>query len=1560
MKAPPIFALAALILISPPLHAQTGDAIFADYSAAPDSHPNLPNNSFAGYRAGETPIPDVPVIVDLAAFGGVGDGVTDNTKAFADAIEAAWRAGGGAVSIPAGTFRVEEMIHLNRSGVVLRGAGRTATTIAFPNSLEQVLGVRGVGTSSWSWQGGLISVLPEAALKKDPFDRIDSFMGGGTRDWSTWWSGIDNYNGPELARVTSTAPRGAREVTVNDASGLKVGEFYLMSWESAALEGDYSLWKHIAGHPAMDAFDWARAFDLNRRTQFQWPVRIEAITGNTVQLAQPTRIDIRAEWNVAFEPMGTVIEESGVESLTIELQNAPLTTPHNQYDGWNGVYFSKTINCWARDITVRNGQNGFLTRSNKYLTISNVRFEGTVGLHHATTHVRGHDCLVENFVLAQPVHHGISVEDLSTGVTYRGGNLPFGTFDSHRFMPFDVLRTDISLANDDGGPGGASDFGPFVGKNVVHWNVDITGTTDRGAWVNHPHTHSMGALVGVRGAPEDYTTPLFGMEPGLKGTIIADAGTPPSITDLYQAQFDLRKANNKWVRLALPNDGFAPAGDIGFAASANPGAGRTVVSVEFFKDGVTFGSDTSAPFTATWTGATKGKVEITLKMTDDLGGETFSVPSDLIVGERVRVQSDAARVSRQGSWSVENAPGSDGGSLRGNAVDGGAWMQIDFVGTRLRAYAGPRGGGSEVEVYLDDLVIPSNRFTYDTVDSPRQLVYDSGKLPDGLHTARFIALDDVDLDFFEVTETADLTTNTPPVPAFTAASLVGRAPFAFSADASPSTDAEGPIASYRWSPGDGTVVNGATLNHTFTEPGMHVVRLEVRDSKGQPAAIQFEVRVEPSVTGIGLDRQVVRLVGNITGGTQNFTAGVVNTSLDLDGVGGANDGRAEYPLGATPVLAGGSYFGHPLFGRVVLEQLNSAPPPFSDRKVDNAHWSDLLNVRAANDGFWGLLYVDKTDFANGGSERAVTLNSVSALRLDRVLSNENLGDLRFVIRQGGVFYLSEAKYLNGGVFVLGFDRNDDDNQWAVWDPAAGQSPADSALDFQERNFTDIDGFGFAWGKARGVSSVRNWMKVADLTVTAQAAPPEYLPTAVITPRPASGTAPFPVNFDGSSSTAGLNNSIVDYRWDFGDGNIGKGATVSHTYIRGGSYTATLTVETTEGVTDSSDLSFAITDPNLSNDEVMIVDWGGDSVSSSQKFRDAPGIVTTGLNLDADGQNDDSRREFSFRLDAPLSPTTNYTGGPFYGGMRGEQLDGGPGSFTDDGVKQNAGGDKIGNRFQAGAPSSFSGALLWVKNDFREFGSGSNNPVSFNAKSRLTIDRISRFENVEARWVVREGGQFWVSQAVISPSGGKAELTFTSDGIDGNWAMWSQPENLDFDAAGASFTSRNFSDVTAVGFCWNSAGFAALRYWIEFGEFEVVAALGGDDPIDAWRASEFGADAGNPALEATVWGDQADPNHNGRSNLLEFLVGTEPRSVTALPLTIRTKTAPSAIVLRYTRRIQRGGRTLTPEWSPDLQDPWSRSGISESIEFDDGTIQTIDAVLPTNGRDKVFLRLRGGE
>lgn len=85
-------------------------------------------------------------------------------------------------------------------------------------------------------------------------------------------------------------------------------------------------------------------------------------------------------------------------------------------------------------------------------------------------------------------------------------------------------------------------------------------------------------------------------------------------------------------------------------------------------------------------------------------------------------------------------------------------------------------------------------------------------------------------------------------------------------------------------------------------------------------------------------------------------------------------------------------------------------------------------------------------------------------------------------------------------------------------------------------------------------------------------PPAAL-TAVIT-APQTGTEGVPVTFDASGSGPTPGSSITAYDWDFGDGNIGSGVSVSNTYVAG-SYTVTLTVSDATGASISATQAITI-------------------------------------------------------------------------------------------------------------------------------------------------------------------------------------------------------------------------------------------------------------------------------------------------------------------------------------------------------------------------------------------------
>ena len=72
------------------------------------------------------------------------------------------------------------------------------------------------------------------------------------------------------------------------------------------------------------------------------------------------------------------------------------------------------------------------------------------------------------------------------------------------------------------------------------------------------------------------------------------------------------------------------------------------------------------------------------------------------------------------------------------------------------------------------------------------------------------------------------------------------------------------------------------------------------------------------------------------------------------------------------------------------------------------------------------------------------------------------------------------------------------------------------------------------------------------------------PTSKFTFSPISPKAGDTVMFDGSESTAGPGRRIVNYDWQFGDGNTGDGPTPSYVYPEDGLFLITLIIEDDAG------------------------------------------------------------------------------------------------------------------------------------------------------------------------------------------------------------------------------------------------------------------------------------------------------------------------------------------------------------------------------------------------------------
>jgi hypothetical protein len=511
------------------LTQSTSERLWAEFAAAPYTHPTIPNVSFAGYQFSERPIPSPEVTANVKVEGARGDGETDDTAAFRQAIEKAQKAGGGAILIPAGHYKLSDALVIAESNLVLRGEGSDRTFLEFTVPVTET-SIKGLeewlsrklpsGSPAPSWYGGLIWVEPDKP---------------NTNPTKT---DVNVQPLAEAVPITASANQGdfKLELSAEDAAKLKplVGKMVPVVWT-----GGRELALQIAGHDAMKKFDWSRYRELYDGVMtWVWANQIEAVEGNQILFKKPLRMDAVAG-RVSIGTTSPYLTNVGIEGLAVQF---PLTEypGHHKELGYNGLMFRKVAHCWVRDVSVVNADSSLIMGGECInCTVTGLKLSGRQNHHGTMTRFMSHDNLFEKFQLESPTMHGINSEGLSSGNVWHDGTLLFGTFDYHRMMSFDSVRTNITVENT-GGSGGNGTHGPGVGRRICHWNVRITSGNGRG--IAQPGLYSNAALVGIQGAPLDlHATDLGRMPDGLnKGCVIADQGREPSPPDLFEAQLRLR------------------------------------------------------------------------------------------------------------------------------------------------------------------------------------------------------------------------------------------------------------------------------------------------------------------------------------------------------------------------------------------------------------------------------------------------------------------------------------------------------------------------------------------------------------------------------------------------------------------------------------------------------------------------------------------------------------------------------------------------------------------------------------------------------------------------------------------------------------------------------------------------------------------------------------------------------------------------------------------------------------------------------------------------------------
>ncbi len=478
------------------------------------------------------------------------------------------------------------------------------------------------------------------------------------------------------------------------------------------------------------------------------------------------------------------------------------------------------------------------------------------------------------------------------------------------------------------------------------------------------------------------------------------------------------------------------------------------------------------------------------------------------------------------------------------------------------------------------------------------------------------------------------TGNSAPVSMATGTPLSGTFPLEVAFDGSGSTDDDG-ITSYSWDFGDGSGLNAtASPSHTYTDIGSYTATLTVTDSEGLSASSTLEVSVTDS--GQSCTGSIIpeyRLNGTWSSGENDLTVeegtqvmfsmlpNGIDVSLELPNGTVVGD---DYLVGNVSPSDNGSYTLTSEQGCVTVINLTVTGDDDTPSSCVTlgAPWSNVdvgdvsANGSACYDGTDGSYEIEASGADIWGSEDEF-----------HYVYQEISGDVDIYAR---VISLEQTSvYAKAGIMI----RNtlDADSRMALMAMSPGAGIGSDAYWLQHRNsdgeFMDGDNSTVAQADPfpsymrlvrqgntiTGYTSDTpdNWNQVGnsltipmnqtiyvglavtshndgvistatfdDVSIQGSLPTGNSAPVSMATGTPLSGTFPLEVAFDGSGSTD--DDGITSYSWDFGDGSgLNATASPSHTYTDIGSYTATLTVTDSEGLSASSTLEVSVTDSGQS-------------------------------------------------------------------------------------------------------------------------------------------------------------------------------------------------------------------------------------------------------------------------------------------------------------------------------------------------------------------------------------------
>jgi hypothetical protein len=567
----------------------------------------LPDYSYAGYRWGEEPLPAPSgTVIRATEFGAVPNDGNDDTDAIQRALREAHRTSGPVtVRVPSGRLIVREVLLLERSDLVLRGAGQSETTLYFPRPLTE---------------------LETPGEYEDPLDRDFSPF--------SWRGGVVWTRNPQADEQRSLGQlvagrRGHHTVKTQVPLSMEEGEVVQIKW--ANREGkSSSLLHHIYCTGAVEF--GTNLYEGQAPVVATQEVTVEEVRGRTVRIKEPLLHDLRPRWGATMYTID-YLEKVGIEGMRIAFPENVEYAGHHQEAGYNGLYLTDLKHSWVRDVAVEHADSGILTSHLKNVTIKNVA-AGRGRWGHYSIHLGDvYGVLVTDFELG-PTLHNPSFNTRSRGNVYSDGFVQSPVLDQHMGINhqnlFDDLRSRYNEPADRLFLSGGSDsrWGPVAGAFNTFWNIQVS-IRSAGKSPVRMRPLQAGApyarLVGVRGenVPIEFE---YGPAPYIEGKNRDGI----AVESLYDYQRERRLSGEMSPSLAIydPLDGagFEKGESVSIAAEVR--GNFDPERVRFLADGTEIGIDTDGDdtWTVTWQNPSPGSHSITALAEDEEGNTLSSRP----------------------------------------------------------------------------------------------------------------------------------------------------------------------------------------------------------------------------------------------------------------------------------------------------------------------------------------------------------------------------------------------------------------------------------------------------------------------------------------------------------------------------------------------------------------------------------------------------------------------------------------------------------------------------------------------------------------------------------------------------------------------------------------------------------------------------------------------------------------------------------------------------------------------------------------------------------------------